>query len=116
MSFDVYLRGRHGETIQFDESHDIKGGTYAVGGTNEAWLNITYNYAPILRRVMGMPLRNLEGMRAGDTLTLLRFAISQLGDDLDSDYWKPTEGNVKQALQGLLALAEAAPHGVWHVT
>ena len=36
-----------------------------------------------------------------------------LGDDVDDDYWKPTEGNAKRALYGLLAMAQMRPDGVW---
>lgn len=46
MSYDIYLRDRvTKETVNFDTPHQMAGGTYAVGGTTEAWLNITYNYS-----------------------------------------------------------------------
>ena len=46
MSYDIYLRDRvTKETVHFDTPHQMAGGTYAIGGTTEAWLNITYNYA-----------------------------------------------------------------------
>lgn len=46
MSYDITLKDpvTH-EVIEFDEPHQMKGGMYAIGGTKEAWLNITYNYA-----------------------------------------------------------------------
>ena len=46
MSYDIYLIDpvTH-ETIEFDNPHHMRGGTYQVGGSSEAWLNITYNYA-----------------------------------------------------------------------
>lgn len=45
---------------------------------------------------------------------MLEDAISKLGDDVDPDYWKPTEGNTKEALNGLLIIAKASdPDGVW---
>lgn len=112
----MHLVDARGETIQFDEPHNIAGGTYAVGGTTEAWFNITYNYSPILTRVLKMPFRNLEGMRAGDTIPLLRVALMQLGTDVHENYWEPTEGNVARAVQGLIDLAEAAPDGIWRIT
>ena len=53
-------------------------------------------------------------MTAKDSIPLLKKAISKLGDDIDPDYWKSTEGNAKEALRGLLIIAEAAdPEGVW---
>lgn len=46
MSYDISLKDPvTGETIEIDEPHFMRGGTYAVGGTNLLWLNITYNYA-----------------------------------------------------------------------
>jgi len=32
--------------ISFDVPLDLRGGTYQLGGTRTAWLNITYNYSP----------------------------------------------------------------------
>ena len=46
MSYDITLNDPvTGEPIELKEPHMIRGGTYAVGGTTELWLNITYNYA-----------------------------------------------------------------------
>jgi hypothetical protein len=46
VSYDVYLADIDGEPIYLDEPHDQRGGTYELGGTREAWLNVTYNYGP----------------------------------------------------------------------
>jgi len=46
MSYDISLVDKDTkETLYLDEPHGIKGGTYALGGTRECWLNITYNYS-----------------------------------------------------------------------
>ena len=46
MSYDINLKDPiTKETIQFDAPHFMRGGTYAIGGTTEAWLSVTYNYA-----------------------------------------------------------------------
>ena len=46
MSYDIELKDRvTGKTLEVSENHFMTGGTYAVGGTRELWLNITYNYA-----------------------------------------------------------------------
>ena len=46
MSYDISLKDRvTGETIELDNVHFMTGGTFAIGGTRELWLNITYNYA-----------------------------------------------------------------------
>lgn len=51
MSYDVELRDAlTGKTLQTDIPHFMRGGTYAVGGTHELWLNITFNYGPLFRK------------------------------------------------------------------
>lgn len=46
MSYDITLNDRvTGKTLEVENPHFMIGGTYAVGGTNELWLNITYNYS-----------------------------------------------------------------------
>lgn len=117
MSYDIELVNMHSKKrIQFDEKHDLAGGTYCCGGTTEAWLNVTYNYGSIFRQVFGESgIRTIYGMTAEASIPVLQKAIDQLGDDIHSDYWKATEGNVKQALKNLLALAELAPpESIWN--
>ena len=66
----------------------------------------------------GMPpdgLRTIEGMSGADSIPVLEKAIGKLADNVDKDYWKPTEGNAKRALHGLLALAKLRPDGVWEL-
>ena len=46
MSYDISLKDPvTKKTIELNEPHFMKGGTYAMGGTKELWLNITYNYS-----------------------------------------------------------------------
>lgn len=46
MSYDISLKDPvTKETIRIAEPHFMRGGTYAMGGTTELWLNITYNYS-----------------------------------------------------------------------
>lgn len=46
MSYDIELKDPITKrAIKFDEPHQMKGGTYQIGGSREAWLNITYNYS-----------------------------------------------------------------------
>jgi hypothetical protein len=114
MSYDIYLVDENKDTIQFDQPHQLKGGTYALGGTTDAHLNITYNYGVHYRRIFGPDgIRTLYGKLAKDTIPMLMAGIAALGDDVDPDYWTPTEGNAKKALQNLLTLAQMAPEGRW---
>lgn len=116
MSYDIHLLDPvTKEPIQLDSPHQMKGGTFALGGTTEAHINITYNYWGILSKVLDSEkgIRSIYGKSASETIPLLKKAITQLQDDVDDDYWKPTEGNVKQALYQLLALANLRPDGIW---
>lgn len=115
MSYDIYLTDPvTGATLRTDSPHTITGGTYAMGGTDEMWLNVTYNYAPHFCRVLGEGgIRSIYGKTGAETIPLLKAAIEALGDDVSGDYWEPTEGNAKRSLCGLLAFAQMRPDGVW---
>jgi hypothetical protein len=115
MSYDIRLVDPTTKnTIQFDNKHEIKGGNYVAKGTTEAWLNVTYNYSQHFYKVMGdKGIRTIYGKTGAEAIPILKDAISKLANDTDLDYWKPTEGNAKQALCGLLAFAQLRPDGVF---
>lgn len=115
MSYDIALCDPVSHKIlELDARHQIRGGNYVAGGTKEAWLNITYNYAPHYYRVFGeQGIRTIYGLSGAESIPVIEAAIAQLKDDTSDDYWDPTEGNAKRALFGLLALAKLRPDGVW---
>jgi len=116
MSYDISLCDPvTGKTLAEDSPHQIAGGTRAVGGTKDLWLNITYNYAEHFAFAFGdsRGIRSIYGMSGAESIPLLKTAISRLGDDIAEDYWAATEGNAKQALNGLLAFAQLRPDGIW---
>lgn len=115
MSHDIYLVDPVSrEPLELDEPHHMRGGTYAVGGTTQAHLNATYNYAEYFRRVLGdRGIRTIYGMTGAESIPVLESAAAKLGDDVSTDYWEATEGNAKRALLQLLALARMRPDGVW---
>lgn len=46
MSYDIELCDPiTGVALELDAPHQMRGGTYALGGTREAHLNVTYNYS-----------------------------------------------------------------------
>jgi len=94
----------------------MKGGTYAIGGTTEMHLNITYNYSEHYYRTIDpeIGIRCLYGKSADETIPILEKAIGLLKNDTDRDYWKDTEGNAKRALIQLLVLAKMRPDGIWN--
>lgn len=115
MSYDISLCDPvTKEVLLLEFPHQMRGGTYVMNGTNEAWLNITYNYGKIFRKVMGEEgIRSIYGKSGAESIPILQSAIAQLGNDVSSDYWEATEGNAKKALCQLLALAQMRPDGVW---
>lgn len=115
MSYDVELRDKDGLCIELELPHNLRGGTYAVGGTHHASLNVTYNYGPTFRRVLGPGgLRRIYGMTAAASIPILTAAVLQLGTMRETDYWKETDGNVGAALSDLLTLAVASPpDAIW---
>jgi hypothetical protein len=131
MGYDIYLVDPiTKEVIILDKLHHMKGGTYAIGGFPEAHLNITYNYSDIYRNVFGdgevelsgwdkmfgggeTGIRKIYGMSGAESTPFLQSAIEKLGDDVDSDYWKATEGNAKRSLIKLVTLAKMRPDGIW---
>jgi len=117
MSYDIYLEEPGlGETIIFDELHNITGGTFVLGGTGEAWLNITYNYGKFYRNHIDPKdgIRSLYGKTGKEAIPILEKAIKGLGTERDEDYWKATPGNAGAALQGLLAFAKKRPDGIFN--
>ena len=77
-----------------------EGGTYVLGGSSDADLNITYNYSAHYYRVLGLEdgLRGLDRAEAVSALPILRDGIKKLGTDESEDYWEATEGNARRAL------------------
>ena len=138
MSYDLYLVDPISrKTLELDAAHQMRGGTYAMGGTTECRLNITYNYAKHFWRVFEeLPaprplapeqmrrhyaltgetvtgIRTLYGLTGAESLPILDRAIAMLKDDATDDYWEATEGNAKRALLQLRALATLRPDGIW---
>jgi hypothetical protein len=115
MGYDLRLCDpTSGATLEVEQPHPYRGGTYADGGTTECWLSVTYNYVAIFRRVLGdHGIEVLYGLSGGDSIPLLEQAISQLQGEPDENYWRATDGNARRALEDLLALARLRPGGVW---
>ena len=115
MSYDLGLQHPiTGDWLELDTPHQMRGGTYCLGGSATAEINITYNYGKHYYRVMGeQGLRTIYGKSGAESIAILESAVSQLGDDVDDDYWKAAEGNAKAALLQCLALAKMRPDGIW---
>lgn len=115
MSYDINLLDPvTKKTLEVMIPHYIRGGTYAAHGTTQMWLNITYNYGRYFYDVFGEKgIRTIYGMTGAESIPVIKAAMEKLGDDVNPDYWAPTEGNAKKALAGLLAFAQMRPDGIW---
>ena len=115
MSYDIKLNDPvTGRTIELDAAHELRGGTYQLGGCTEAWLNVTYNYGIHYYRVFGEKgIRTIYGMTGSDSIPVLESGSEKLANDVSDDYWESTEGNAKRSLLQLIGLAKRRPDGVW---
>ena len=113
MSYDIELVGLDGQAVSVDRH--AEGGTYVMGGTTRAELNVTYNYAWFYYRVLDAEegIRWLYGKRGGEVVDRLRAAVEDLGTRRYRDYWAPTPGNAGAALETLLRWAEQHPDAVF---
>lgn len=115
MSWWVSLDDAKGKPLTVGRFED--GGTYVLGGSTEANLNITYNYGEHFRAVFdGMRFRDaLDGKRAQDVIPMLERAVQQLGVVRSPDYWEAVAGNAGHALNILLGWARQHPEGRFSV-
>lgn len=111
MSYDITVVDGGGNSVILKEKHHFIGGTFGKGGTDEAYINMTYNYSGILSKVFkhAVGIRLLHGMPVKSSLPLISEAIKLLDDDIVDDYWEATEGNVKAALTDLRDLLSLVP-------
>ena len=110
MSYDISLLtpccGCIGHLL---ENLGEQGGTYIIGGTTNAELNVTFNYANHFN------FRGLDGREAKLTIPELEEVVEKLGTERASDYWSPTTGNVGYACSLLLKMAKDLPTHIWEV-
>ena len=109
MSYDITIESADGESLHFPHPHNIAGGTYAMGGTTEAWLNVTYNYTAFFHQVWnGVGIQALNGKKVEDAIPELERGVEMLGTDNTDRYWDATAGNAGKALDSLLELCRKA--------
>lgn len=114
MGYWVSLFGDDGEHVTVPRHQE--GGVVVVGGSCEAHISITYNYSPIYRGMAAFSLRDLNGKRAGETVSILESVVKCVGTANDSDdYWEPTPGNAGRAAAVLLEWAKLHPQATWRV-
>lgn len=132
MSYDISLVDPvTKETLIMDAPHQMRGGMYAIGGTYEMWINITFNYAQWYYKDYAFGengIRSIYGLSGAESIPVLRKVITGLEnskEELSADeakecsdqgvsgYWMPTRENAIKPLYQLLAMAQMRPDGVW---
>lgn len=125
MSYDIRVKKLNAkdnvlEDVVLRSKHDIAGHTYCIGGTRDAYLNITYNYARFFYGIWPRPKGEMSSDNQGGIRFLygkpIDFVVKQLVGGIDilgdeepsNDPWEATPGNAKLALQKLLTLCEIA--------
>jgi hypothetical protein len=112
VSYDIQLTENG---IPVEITNHSEGGTYPIGGTTDANLNITYNYSwfyyMLLDKDFG--IRWIYGKRAQDCIKRLEGAVKKLGVRQYKDYWAPTPGNAGYALSILLTWAKQYPEAIF---
>ncbi len=109
MSYDISLQNEKGEIAKVKRFQE--GGTYQMGGSDVAELNVTYNYSEIFSIK-----KELDGKSGAGTLSLLKSKVAELGTNRYKDYWAPTHGNVGYMLEILRRWAEQYPDYTWRVS
>ena len=111
MSYDVSLRYPvSGDILLFDEPHQMSGGNYCVGGTREAWLNITYNYARWYYKDGVFPnngedrsgIRSIYRMSGAESIPVLENAIKTLESMIEDLSEKEIREHEKNGFSQLL--------------
>lgn len=122
-----------GRTLQVDRH--TEGGTYAVNGSDEASLNITYNYSVYYYEYLDIDgdrgITALYGQAAKHVIERMKRAHAQILADEKveyaeqkrwgqngaawepDNYWCPTKKNAARALAILIGWAERYPAGVF---
>jgi hypothetical protein len=93
MSYDIYLNDpvTH-ETLETDAPHEMRGGTYCIGGTTEMHLNVTYNYSKWYYEVFGEDgIRSLYGKTGAESIPMLKDAIGRMSDEGFGRELEPTD-------------------------
>ena len=113
MSYWVALQ-QDGQNVYVDGHSE--GGTYALGGTTDADLNVTYNYGEVYC-LFGWSVKELHEQLAEATIPKLTELAEKLPDrPYKADYWAPTPGNAGHVVHILLRWAKQHPMAKWHVS
>ena len=124
------IRLKQGDHVVQTDRHTF-GSTYAVGGSTDARMSVTYNYSnqygqsgvqtPEPWTDHGGEVRTdfspwwLHGRTGRETAPVLMQVVQALGTERGPDYWTSTPGNAGHAMAVLWLWAVDHPDAVWEV-
>ena len=116
MGYWIYLFDDDGKPVQIERHQE--GGTFVVGGTNDASMSLTFNYCGFYYEHLDpeIGIKWIHGQKAKDTIQRLQKAVDRLGDNPSDNYWDSTQGNAGHALAVLLSWATQHPEATWEVS
>jgi hypothetical protein len=84
MSYDIHLA--YPDERECLVGNHADGGTFVIGGTDEAWLNVTYNYSRYFYRNIddALGIRWLYGKTGQEAVPQLRVAIERLEGEISA--------------------------------
>lgn len=123
MSYDIFLVDKDtGKTLYNTTKHNISGTTYAMNGTDELWVNYSYNYREHFQHCFGPDgIHFLQDKVSRSTWSRLMQAMEYLSQYYDitknsSNPWKPYPADAYDAIMNILNLGFMAPDGIWKIT
>lgn len=91
------------DPLDYDESDLSSLPAVDDSGLVPASIAVTYNYSKRIRQVTGSHLGDLHGQSGAEGSTLLMELLSGLDpQDEYTDYWTPTDGNIKRLAETIL--------------
>jgi len=114
MSYDIHYNGL--DDLPLDVPSFEDGGTYVLGGSRQAELNVTSNYSKLFAQYFHEDgIGWIDGKTGKEALPYLKHGLAILGQVPDEDYWKSTPGNAGLVLKRLVLWAELNPAGTFEI-
>jgi hypothetical protein len=116
MGYDIYLvNTKTKKTVKVPLHRE--GSTFALGGSEEAKVAITFNYSEFFYEHIDKEkgLEWLNGKTGLEVAPKLATAICKLGQTADDNYWKSTPGNAGKSLNVLLKWVFLHPEAIFEV-
>lgn len=110
MGWSIYITDKNGETVRLKSPHKISGSDFAVGGTQDLWMTLTFNYSRYYYQIWPCGgLCFLHGLSVKNAMRTLLEGMLLLKGEQCGDYWHASEGNARAGLLSILSLCALSP-------